>query len=774
MLLLSLPAAIVSIDGGFQSGPSPGPFYAGGMSYRGGSDTIWMTGSHYNTNLNPHDGTVNDLMQGTELDGASSCYVAKLDLSLQQDTFHSLDDWKSFGNPGKIETCSSITATSQSDTFVVGSVGEGGLFSDGLPMEGLLSILDPNTLEFLDATLIKSAKDSSRFMVYPLDVVHDNRRANIFIAAITSTDNVENTITELRPNWHEKQKIGSAFDVTVVKISTKNEKPVAEWVKHFPLDAKADGSQPPVYVAGLVLHKDEVGINHIIVSGSTRGTGEAFGPANPNSDDEDGFVMQLDPQDGSFLTSKKHRGVEHTFKESLREGTDTDDFIKGICNNRGAYTSGGNTDVFYVVGGTKGDMTTDGQGPQDLEGIAGFQFGLGVETKYQDTWNREESLMPFLRQVSINRDLAPVWTTQWAAMPGDTSSGQKLPTSAYAVDCYIDNVSDSIYVVGNVMKGAKMSQGDVEMINQGGDDIWVAKVNATDGNPVWLTQLGSMGDEKLAHYGSVVVNKQGNVLIYGDTNGNMYRQRGDSESKETSDMFLMTVDGVSGAVLDKFYLGGTSSASLVGTSGVFGGGDNLVDIAPQSAPTMPPVLAAPAPVEMPKDMGMDGNNANQDMAPAQAPVGKAIQKEEKKSKAGMAVGIIFGLLAFSVVFLYFYSRQVRKRKTEAQKSSIFACLQQFDVEDIDLRRSPPGGWHGTYMNKLAHGVNSADEVQPESTPAAYLDTPTTHSSVAKDALFMDDSAKANKLGVDSGYRDDFQIDEDDEVDVRLNAANKII
>eukprot|EP00536_Pseudo-nitzschia_multiseries_P008798 jgi/Psemu1/306026/fgenesh1_kg.230_\ len=141
MLLLSLPAAIVSIDGGFQSGPSPGPFYSGGMSYRGGSDTIWMTGSHYNTNLNPHDGTVNDLMQGTELDGASSCYVAKLDLSLQQDTFHSLDDWKSFGNPGKIETCSSITATSQSDTFVVGSVGEGGLFSDGLPMEGLLSIL---------------------------------------------------------------------------------------------------------------------------------------------------------------------------------------------------------------------------------------------------------------------------------------------------------------------------------------------------------------------------------------------------------------------------------------------------------------------------------------------------------------------------------------------------------------------------------------------------------------------------------------------------------
>lgn len=748
MLLLSLPAAIVSsgVNGGFQSGPSPGSFYSGGMSYREGSNVVWLTGSHYNKNLNPHDGSSNDLMQGTETDTASSCYVAKLDLEKEQGTFHSLDDWKSYGNAGKIETCSSITASSMSDAYIVGSVGEGGLFSDGYPMQGLLSVLDSDTLEFLDATLIKSAEDPARFMVYPLDIVHDNRRANIYIAALTSTDNVENPITDNEPNWHEKQKVGSGFDVTIVKVNTKEDKPTAQWVKHFPLDVEADGTTPPVFVAGLILQKDEAGVNHVILSGSTRGTGEAFGPADPFSTDEDGFVVQLDPKDGSFLKQKRHAGKEYQFKESLREGTETDDFIKGICNNRGAYMDNGNSDVFYIVGGTKGDMTTDGQGEQDFSDNAGFQFGIGVETKYRDTWNREESLMPFMRQVSINRDLSPNWTTQWAAMPGEVSTGQSIPTSSYAVDCYVED--DAIFVVGNVMGGAKMSQGDVEMINQGGDDIWVAKVDPKTGNTFWLTQLGSMDDEKLAHYGSIAVNTEGNVLVYGDTSGNMYRQRGDGESKETSDMFLMTVDGTTGAVLDKFYLGGTSSASVAST---INGVPPVVSLPPAKSPT-------PAPERTPAPQ-------------ATIDLESSANKTQKKSKAGVAFGIIFGILAFLVLFVLFYSKRVKKKKAEAQKSSIFACLQQFDVEDIDLRRSPPGGWHGTYMNKLAYGVNSADEVQPESTPTTYEDAPLTHSSVAKDALFMDDPAKPALDGIE--YSDNFQIDGEDEVDIRLN-ANKLI
>merc|ERR1711935_258802 len=102
--------------------------------------------------------------------------------------------------------------------------------------------------------------------------------------------------------------------------------------------------------------------------------------------------------------------------------------------------------------------------------------------------------------------------------------------------------------------------------------------------------------------------------------------------------------------------------------------------------------------------------------------------------------------------------RMERRRAETQKSSIFACLQQFDVEDIDLRRSPPGGWHGTYMNRLAYGQNNADDMVDSSAEGA----PLTHSSVASDALFMDSEG--------DGYRDnEFSISEDDEVDVRLNS-----
>ena len=37
--------------------------------------------------------------------------------------------------------------------------------------------------------------------------------------------------------------------------------------------------------------------------------------------------------------------------------------------------------------------------------------------------------------------------------------------------------------------------------------------------------------------------------------------------------------------------------------------------------------------------------------------------------------------------------------------SVYAYLQEFDVQDLDLRRAPTGGWHGTYRHDLASGVN---------------------------------------------------------------------
>jgi len=737
-----------SIEGGFQSGPSHGAFYSGGMTYIPRVDRALLTGSHYNEGIVPHELSSDNMMKGTDKDVASSCYLSKLDFGTEANDsmYRSLTDWISYGNPGKIDTCTAVAGTAGSDVFVVGSVADGGLFSDGYPMQGLLSILDKEELGFVDATLIKSAEDPNMHMIYPLDVIHDYQRKFVYIAALTSTDNVVNEITGNKemPNWQEQHLIGSSFDVTVIKIHAPDgERPKAVWVQHFPLEVEPDGTTPPVFVAGMALQKDTNGLQHLLISGSTRGSGKGFGRAAANSVDEDGFVMQLKLSDGSFVKHDRHEGKVYNFQDDLREGTPSDDFIRGMCNNRGkGHEDSGRSDCFYIVGGTQGDMTTNDQGVQNTGDNAGFQFGAGVDNKYADSWNREESLMPFLRKVDID-DLKPIWTTQWAAMPENSSSKSKIPTNAYAMDCYVNIDEEAVYVVGSVTKDAAMTQGDIEMINQGGDDIWVAKIDENTGNVFWLTQLGSPDNEYLARHGSIAVNNEGNVLIYGDTNGSLYRPRAGNEEAAATDMFIMTINGKTGAVVDDLYLGGTSSAMVA-----------------QSINGVPPVVPTPVP----------------DRNPAQKPDTTSQTKDEnrisntssKGNKAGLIFGLLFGIVLSLFALWFFMDRRMKRRKAEAQKSSIFACLQQFDVEDIDLRRSPPGGWHGTYMNKLSHGHNNADDMAVDSSAEG---APLTHASVANDALFMDSE------GADgNGYRDnanEFSIDEEDEVDVRLNESGVV-
>jgi len=328
------------------------------------------------------------------------------------------------------------------------------------------------------------------------------------------------------------------------------------------------------------------------------------------------------------------------------------------------------------------------------------------------------------------------------------------------MDCYVDNAKSAVYVVGSVMNDAKMTQGNVEMVNQGGDDIWVAKIDVDTGKVFWLTQLGSQGDEKLARHGSIAVNKNGDVVIYGDTNGSLYRGRGANESPDTSDMFIMTLDGNSGAVLDDYYLGGTSSGSVTST---INGVPPVVTVPPKQpsrtqAPAKPSDADAPTGAPKPKtDTNAQANEVNKNSG----------------EKAGLVFIILFVISAVLTGLYFFMTRQMKKRTAENQKSSIFSCLQQFDVEDIDLRRSPPGGWHGTYMNKLATGHNNADEtvfVGDSPTGGSGDGALLTHSSVANDALFMDDAGAVPG----GGYRDgEFAIDDEDEVDIRLKGSKLV-
>lgn len=753
--------------GGFQSGPSLGALYAGGLHYEPESNIVYMTGSHYNTDLIAHDGTYNEQLEGTELDGQSSCYVTMLDLMNDDKgknkngdtdglTFHTLTHWQSYGDPGVMETCSAIT-TNADKAFVVGSVEKGGFFhkNSNHPLVGLTAMVNKHTFQTGVAIATTSVDSPDYNLMYPVAVLkspHNDK--HIFVAALTSTDPTVNTnFDQPQPNWQEHHKYGSSFYLSVMAykyVESKNNL-VMQWISEFPVDPDFSNYSPSVWIGGMLLQKDSNDVSHLLVAGSTRGSGQAYGAVEPGSDDEDGFVVQLRVDDGTFLNQSRHNSKKkYVGTNNMREGTGADDLIRGVCHTS---TS---SDEFYIVGGTKGDMTTNEQGLQnDLDEVnAGFQFGAGVEAKYRDLWVREESLMPFLRRVSFQKELGPVWTTQWAAMPSKTNSdsGQPTRTNAYAMDCAVDKNSKAVFVVGTVLKGAMMAQGDIEMISQGGDDIWVAKVDERTGNVHWLTQLGNYGDESPARHSSIAVNNDGNVVIYGDTTSTLYRSRQDDKNhKETQpDMFIMILDGATGAVDDEYYMGGTSSATVAGN----------VDGVPKPVPQPP----------NPKPQWVVLDND----------IPSSVKTKNGKKTARVVVSFLFAFVAVMVIWCFLYSRYRKRKKSHNQKASIFSCLQKFDVEDIDLRRSPPGGWHGTYMNNLSHGVNESQNSDGKDgimvfTSTEEEDAPLTNRNNTSDAnndlLFTDDATPS--LG-GSGYRDNFQIDDDDNMDMDIRLKGKMV
>jgi len=112
------------------------------------------------------------------------------------------------------------------------------------------------------------------------------------------------------------------------------------------------------------------------------------------------------------------------------------------------------------------------------------------------------------------------------------------------------------------------------------------------------------------------------------------------------------------------------------------------------------------------------------------------------------VVVVVLVLAFACCVI---CRRRRQKLQDAQKTSVFNYLQPFDVEDIDLRKSPPGGWHGTYLNKLAYGIDDDEaSASKEDDDVVFEKVSLSHSKIVKDSLFMDPDDSPT-LG---GYSDD--------------------
>lgn len=119
----------------------------------------------------------------------------------------------------------------------------------------------------------------------------------------------------------------------------------------------------------------------------------------------------------------------------------------------------------------------------------------------------------------------------------------------------------------------------------------------------------------------------------------------------------------------------------------------------------------------------------------------------------IVVAITALILAVMGAFVVYYIRKIKSKKEESvNKKCIYPYLQNFEVDDIDIRRAPTGGWHGTYINKLAYGINEF-----ETKSVTSIDDDDDDSSSKDTLLFTYDDENKNQ--------DD--VEEEDAVDIEI-------
>jgi len=325
-----------------------------------------------------------------------------------------------------------------------------------------------------------------------------------------------------------------------------------------------------------------------------------------------------------------------------------------------------------------------------------------------DSVNKSDSDVTVHAVVSkIHTDtLDIVWTTQYEVTHASGVTDKEA--ASVALGCAMVPNKGYLYVAGDVENGAIL-EGATE--SAGGDDIFVAMIDTNTGKKIWTEQVGSIGDDRIARGGGIIADANGNAVVFGDTTGNFLRMR-DTRSSQTSDIFLMTFNQADGS--------------------------HEIPMSKQ--------------IQNKKNTSVRSNPAPQEW------FGSSYQKDPKF--VGIVAGFIISALVLTVASCVLYHR-TRARHELAKQNAIFTYLHQFSAEDIDLRKSPPGGWHGTYLNKLAHGVNTRatmpetpykDEHLDEDEDVLFESARMLSSTNVTDSLFMDTSSTPN-LGGYSDYAD---------------------
>jgi len=309
---------------------------------------------------------------------------------------------------------------------------------------------------------------------------------------------------------------------------------------------------------------------------------------------------------------------------------------------------------------------------------------------------------------------------------------------SYAVACGVSenkgmlngHSGNVLYVAGNIQDSGAITD---LTTSQGGDDIFVMQLSTADGSLLWVKQIGHAGDDSLAEGGDGLIVLDGigpdgtsaGILIMGDTGSSLFA------TSRSNDIFIAHVDP-------------SGNAS-------------------EHNPNNPPDTL---PINVPQKVGPgnpDNDSPNTNVPPVedfsitnppvaispQSSVSEVPSQNEDVAVKGQKIYFLMSIVILILVCAFGYMCMKQKQKEKVtERALVFSYLQAFDVEDIDVRNSATGGWHGTYVGKLAHGrvhgavdnIDIADTDDDENDDAGgggTLLSGYSHSSIVKDSLFVD-------------------------------------
>ena len=408
--------------------------------------------------------------------------------------------------------------------------------------------------------------------------------------------------------------------------------------------------------------------DRLIVAGYTGGWGDGFSPNDSVEllepvDAIDGFVTQLHSNNLTTFT-----GVPGGTNPTYRATSGRNSRVNGVCY------SNQTPDYIYVTGSTTGRISN----PTNIS---------------QDDPNSQRG---FVMKLTINT-MNMVWVKEFDAVPNVAGT----PYKAEAISCVVTNDGNNLFVVGNVLLGGGMIQpqnDSIEAQSSGGTDVWIAQVGITGdiGDVVFVKQAGSTGDDTVAHRGGVQVDISGNAVLIGNTNGSMYRKRLTTEVNSYN-VFVTMFELDSGEFM--LPMDHPEFKSL--------------------PPTVPkpitPVVPAPSPTPPATTPGLPAPTVPPPTTPNTTviPPTNSTGNDSKFSSSLVGFGswifrlliLLLGIVTVVGLIVYWNCYHVPKRDVATDRSKVLDYLHDFDVEDVELKHSATGGWHCSYVNDLAQGIN---------------------------------------------------------------------